>query len=242
MQIHELTSKHCTVTEGPIAALKGIGTVAAQGINNALGTNIGGAASGAYVGAGGAAQGAAAKLNEPLIQQLANKIEANYSVSVASLLKQNKQLNPATIPDPQLGAPLDAEIRRFLGFDYKTLPNIIGPGEDATLGTNHQQAVVYAAQIEDLVDKILADTKTGGLKYLKTEFLSLARLLSASKNLQTFSSNKDKGVGSLQLSPAAQKLASDAGLDAAEVVALQKIIAANNGSVSPALKELLGLK
>jgi hypothetical protein len=50
MQIHELTNPRRNLSEGPMAALKGIASVAAQGINTKLGTNIGGAAAGASAG------------------------------------------------------------------------------------------------------------------------------------------------------------------------------------------------
>ena len=244
MQIHELTSKRRPVNEGPMDALKGIGTVAAQGINNALGTNIGGAAAGAQQGSAGAAQAAASKLNEPLIKSVADKFESDWNVSVASLLKQSKQLSPATIPDPQLVAPLEAMVKRFLGVDYRQLPGIITGGSNATLGTDAKQAAVYKDQIQGIIEKILKDTKAGGIKYLKEDFLILARLISASKNLMTFSTSqtKNKGTAGLQLSPEAQKLAAQAGLDAAEIVAIQKLNAQTRGTPTPAFKELMGIR
>lgn len=74
MQIHEITK----INEGFMDAIKGIGSVAAQGINQTLGTNIGGAEAGAAA-APGQRQQTALQINTQLAQQQAQQLARNYA-------------------------------------------------------------------------------------------------------------------------------------------------------------------
>lgn len=76
MQIHEITKNK--ISEGFMDAIKGIGGVAAQGLNKTLGTNIGGAGAGAAV-APGQMQKTALQINTQLAQQQAKKLANDYA-------------------------------------------------------------------------------------------------------------------------------------------------------------------
>lgn len=99
MQVHEITSKK--ITEGfwdqAKAAVKGIGSVAAQGINQKLGTNLGGVAAGAQVGPGQRQQ-AALKLNTGLAAKQAQQLSNQYMQTVYNLMAQNKSQSPTALP------------------------------------------------------------------------------------------------------------------------------------------------
>jgi len=129
MQIHELTSNRRTVNEGPMAALKGIGTVAAQGVNQALGTNIGGTGAGAYQGAGLAAQAAATKANAPLVKKMTIDMQNNWlKRDIVNSALRFDYTHPPVDPNARQGtadenAKLDSEAIA------RSIQTLVGPGE-----------------------------------------------------------------------------------------------------------------
>lgn len=82
-------------------ALRGIGSVAAQSVNRALGTNMGGVTAGAQAAPGFAGQ-AAAKANQAMITKLAQEQAGLWAQSLQAALKQSgtpytSQLNAAEL-------------------------------------------------------------------------------------------------------------------------------------------------
>jgi len=87
-------------------ALRGIGSVAAQGVNQALGTNIGGVSAGATLGPGQRQQ-AAMQINQGLAAKQAEQLSKQYIRSVTSFLQQAGVQSPS-----QLAATTQAAIKK----------------------------------------------------------------------------------------------------------------------------------
>jgi hypothetical protein len=120
MQIHEITIKN-KVNEGFMDAVKGIGSVAAQGINQSLGTNLGGVAAGAIVGPGQRQQ-AALQINKGLAAKQAQQLSNQYIQSVNSAMKQDGVQSPAqmaTVTQAAIRKEIDQIIfKQLLGQAY----------------------------------------------------------------------------------------------------------------------------
>lgn len=110
MQIHEITTKK--IAEGFMDAIKGIGSVAAQGINQKLGTNLGGVTAGARVGPG-QRQAAASEINRGLAMKQAQQLSAQYLQSVASIMKQAGVSDPSQL-DPAAQASVKKEVDQII--------------------------------------------------------------------------------------------------------------------------------
>lgn len=101
MQVHEITTK---INEGVLdawkekatAAVKGIGSIAASGVNQALGTNIGGALAGTQVGPGQRQQ-VAMQINQAAAAKQARVLSDQYIRSVTSLMKQAGVQKPSQL-------------------------------------------------------------------------------------------------------------------------------------------------
>jgi hypothetical protein len=118
MQIHEITIKN-KVNEGFMDAVKGIGSVAAQGINQTLGTNLGGVEAGAIVGPGQRQQ-AALQINKGLAAKQAQQLSDQYIQSVNSSVQQAGVQSPT-----QLSSVTQATIKKEI--DRIILKQLLGP-------------------------------------------------------------------------------------------------------------------
>jgi len=250
MQIHELTNPRRNLSEGPLAALKGIASVAAQGVNTKLGTNIGGAAAGASVGTGAAGQLAAAKLNAPLIQKMGKTMQQTWlTQTLPTLMKQENVAEPALVTPAIQKQELTELINRTLDFDYKS-PAVSDTAQGGDAGIDAKQKI---AEIEAAIEKIVKYPPAGTGKGKSAQeytanFTELATAMSALMNLSTFArgasatANPAAPAASQQLSPAAQQLAKKTALNPNQIAALQREVAAGGGQATSGLKDMLGLK
>ena len=242
MQIHELTNPRRNASEGFTAALKGIASVAAQGVNSKLGTNIGGAAAGASVGTGASAQLGAAKLNAPLIQQMGKTMQQTWlTQTLPALMKQEKVAEPALVTPAIQTQELTDLINRTLKFDYRK-PNV---SDTAQGGVAKTDAAELVKEIEAAIQEIVKYPPAGSGKGKSTqeyvtEFTALATAMSELMNLSTFASGQAArpAVATTQVSPAARQVVDQMDLQP-EQIETGKTLAASNPA---AFKELFGIK
>lgn len=225
MQIHELTSKRRTVNEGPMAALKGIGTVAAQGVNQALGTNIGGTGAGAYQGAGLAAQAAATKANAPLVKKMAMDMQNNWlKRDMPNLAKAA----PNGVVDPEDQADAMTKIvNSALRFDYTHPP--VDP--NARQGTADENAKLDSEAIARSIQALVGPGEKTADSYWKI-FSTIAQSIVSLQSLSSFHR------GSTQSTPDAERAAEQAGLEKNQIATLQQLAKTNPA----AIKQLLGIQ
>lgn len=97
MQIHEITTK---INEGFMDAVKGIGSIAASGINQAIGTNIGGTLAGAHADPLKTQQ-QALQLGLNAAKQQATTLAAQHQQLVKQLAKQSGNADGSLNPEEQ---------------------------------------------------------------------------------------------------------------------------------------------
>jgi len=225
MQIHELTSNRRTVNEGPMAALKGIGTVAAQGVNQALGTNIGGTGAGAYQGSGLAAQAAATKANAPLVKKMAIDMQNNWlKRDMPNLMKAAP--NGVVDPEDQADA-ITRIINSSLKFDYTRPP--VDP--NAREGTADENAKLDSEAIARSIQTLVGPGEKTADTYWQV-FSTIARSIVSLQSLSSFNRN------STQATPDAQRAAEQAGLEKNQLATLQQLAKSNPAVI----KQLLGIQ
>ena len=244
MQIHELTNPRRDLSEGPMAALKGIASVAAQGINSKLGTNIGGAAAGASVGTGISAQNAAAKLNSPLIQQMGKTMQQTWlTQTLPTLMKSENVAEPALVTPAIQEQELTKLINSTLKFDYKT-HNVSDTAQGGTAKMVADQRIKEIdAAIQEIIKYPPAGTGKGkSAQEYTAEFTKLATAMSSLMNRATFNSGGATRAGAApapaQVSPAARQVVDQMDLQP-EQIETGKTLAASNPA---AFKELFGIK
>lgn len=223
MQIHELTSKRRKVNEGPMAALKGIGTVAAQGVNQALGTNIGGTGAGAYQGAGLAAQAAATKANAPLVKKMAMDMQNNWlKRDMPNLAKAapNGVVEPADQADA-----ITKIINSALHFDYTHPP--VDP--NARDGLADENAKLDSEAIAKSVQELVGPGPKTADSYWKI-FSTIAQSIVSLQSLSSFNRGASAATAT---DPKAQAAMQAMGLDARSLVALNAAVKRSGEKVGP---------
>lgn len=173
MQIHEITTNK--ISEGFMDAVKGIGSVAAQGVNQAIGSNFGGAQAGAAV-VPGQVQQTALQINTQLAQQQAQQLAANY-------LKNGELLGTTGVDITALKADLDRILYQQLlpGLkDIKQLPNSVAANQKSAAGQLVQQITTAM--------KTLLDVRTiRDAKLAEKNWLDITTAAAKAQNLMKFS-------------------------------------------------------
>ena len=156
-------------------ALKGIGGVAAQGINQALGTNIGGVAAGAAA-APGQIQKTALQINTQVAQQQAKQLARTYA-QIASRLGTN-------------AGALQNEINRTVSQnlipsirDIARLPGQVDPSQKAT-------ADQLVKTIETAIATLSNPSTAANAAQAEKVWLSLTTAAAQAQNLARFSQGK----------------------------------------------------
>lgn len=169
MQIHEITK----INEGFMDAIKGIGSVAAQGVNKTLGTNLGGVTATAQSGLG-QTQGNALKINTQLAKQQADQYAKHYIQTAAQ--------SPS-------GSRLQDDINRALRTlmpsisNWKNLPNEV---EDAS----QDWAKTTVEQIQNSLNILLNPNTPANPRLAQQAWEQLTTAAATAQNLKKFSPAK----------------------------------------------------
>lgn len=189
MQIHEITLKNKTVTEGVLGA---IADIAGRSIMQKYGGKDGQFA-GPQVSASGA-QAAATQANAPLIDKLSKSLMQTYKRDVGALIKSSRDpntqaqaTNATNLADQSLMLPLQQSIAKSLKFDYTQLPAKVDPA--AFNGRGKDTAMAIKNQISDLIMKIAAYEKNPTPESAKEQmrlFTVLAQEVASAQSMSTF--------------------------------------------------------
>lgn len=162
MQIHEITFKK-PVNEGVMDAIKGIGSIAAGGVNQALGTNIGGAMAGAQMGAGSiAAQKASTQLAATLAPKIAQEQAKLWNQNIQGMMQNQQVMSPSDLDKNTLVKAVNDQVNRLLQTynvaNWKDLPNKVNPAAYGGSGTQAAKKVVQdmGIAISNLVKNVYA--------------------------------------------------------------------------------------
>lgn len=172
MQIREITNINEGFWDSTKNAIKGIGSVAAQGINQAVGTNIGGAGSTAAPGIGKTQQ-AAMNVNTQLAKQQASQYAATFAKAVQT------STSPATLSNELERIVYNTLFSNTI-TDIKTL--------DSKVDTSvKSQATAIEQQIENAMKELLTNpTIAADAKKSLDTWISLTTGVAQARNLLKF--------------------------------------------------------
>lgn len=187
MKIFEFMQPHRT-DEALGTALRGIGSVAAQAMNQSLGTNIGGVAAGARV-APGFAGSAAAQTNQVLVKQLAQEQAGLWAQSLQAALKQAgtpymSQLNQAEL-EKIARDMVNRTLERTTLNSYQQLANTVDPAKKA-------EAQAVQKSIDTLIQQLAKTAVSPSIRSSELErenariWNLLATEIAKTQNLATF--------------------------------------------------------
>lgn len=253
MQIHELTRRR-TVVEASTGALGALGSAVASAASNAVyGQDV---TKSSLAGAGSADRRlGAAQQNAALIGPLSQQLSTAWSQTVAAELKDAvddggaggatsvTQLDATS--QNQLKAKLATLVNKMVypqGGNYSALPATAGmTPEDKAEAENAVDA------IDSGVEAVWQSTMkpTADAKVALAAFTAMVRdgILPAQNIARFVAGQRSKtGAAAMAVSGAAKQAATDMDLDQAEIKAMQAYFAKNGGVLTPAAKELFGLK
>ena len=256
MQIHEITFKK-RVNEGFMDAVKGIGSIAAGGVNQALGTNIGGTMAGAQVAPGStAAQSASVQAAQTVVPKIAQQQNSLWTTNLQGMMANQRVQSLKQLDKEELNKALDAQINAMLkgtGInDWMMLPSSVDPG--AFGGAGRQAAQKVVTYIDKATDQIVNNTFTADQVTNKIEAANLpawnqiASMVIQIQNMAQFNSkNPQQKPGSagtgFSTVQQAQAVINRAGISQAKLAALQTILKSagpiKTGTLSPSQKNLL---
>ena len=208
MQIHEITFKK-RVNEGFMDAVKGIGSIAAGGVNQALGTNIGGTMAGAQMGAGSiAAQKASTQLAATLAPKIAQEQSKLWSQNIRGMMQNQQVMSPSDLDKNELVKAVNDQVNRLLQTynvaNWKDLPNKVNPAAYGGSGTQAAKKVVQdmGMAINNLVKNVYAPgAKTTNIQQANdAAWKQIADMVIQIQNLSQFAS----GTGAAKAGQPAQ--------------------------------------
>ena len=166
MQIHEITYNKKPVQEGAWDAVKGIGSIAAGGVNKALGTNIGGAMAGANMGAGTiAAQTASAQLAKTLVPKITQEQNKAWEENLKGLMKNQQAMSVSDLDRSSVVQAVNDQVNRLLNTynvqNWKDLPSKVNPAAYGGSGTQAARKVVQ--DMGKAIDQLVKNTINPGI-------------------------------------------------------------------------------
>lgn len=197
MQIHEITYNKKPVQEGAWDAVKGIGSIAAGGVNKALGTNIGGAMAGANMGAGTiAAQTASAQLAKTLVPKITQEQNKAWEENLKGLMKNQQAMSVSDLDRSSVVQAVNDQVNRLLNTynvqNWKDLPSKVNPAAYGGSGTQAARKVVQ--DMGKAIDQLVKNTINPGINSVELSrsnmgaWQNIANMVIQIQNLSQFAS------------------------------------------------------
>lgn len=226
MKIYEFMQPHST-NEALGAALRGIGSVAAQAINKNLGTNIGGVAGGARV-APGAEKTAALAVNQGLAKQLSQEQSGLWSQALQAAMKRAgtpymSQLNQAEL-EKIARDMVNRTLERTTINSYQQLANTVDPAKKA-------EAQAVQKSIDTLIQQLAKTAVSPSIRSSELErenakiWNLLATEIAKTQNLATFDRKQTlTPATNLAANPQLQAAMKATGMNAATLAKLNGVV------------------
>lgn len=229
MQIHEITYKK-RVDEGFMDAIKGIGSVAAQGMNQSFGTNIGGAGATAKVAPGVGAQTASVKAAQTLAPKIADQQNNLWSQSLQAMMANQQVQSLKQLDKGDLAAALNNQINRVLDTtDWRQSLSRVDP--KAFGGSGAQAAQKVNSYMETAIRNLLSSVASADVldKNLQTKNLQnwnqIANMVIQIQNMQQFNQQKTGSGGTSVSTPQqASTVLNKAGVKGPSLTGLQSVM------------------
>lgn len=229
MQIHEITYKK-RVDEGFMDAMKGIGSVAAQGMNQALGTNIGGAGATAKVAPGVGAQTASVQAAQTLSPKIAAQQNDLWSQSLQAMMANQQVQSLKQLDKGDLAAALNNQINRVLDTNdwRQSLSNV---DARAFGGSGKQAAEKVNSYMETAIRNLLSSAASSNIldSNLQTKnfenWKQIANMVIQIQNMQQFNKQQAGSGGTLVSTPQqASSILNRAGVRGPSLTGLQSVM------------------